>query len=505
MPWKQAWDVVVVGAGNAALCAAISARENGASVLIVEKASYEERGGNSAFTAGAMRVPLYSSEELFTLIPQLRENADQLAFTPYTKEQMVADIQRLSGGLSDPELIDIMAGNGFDTLKWLATHGVRFVSHLDRRGVAVGGITYNPRDASIRSDGQGKGLIDAEWRAIERLGVEVVYETTAFDLIVNDGAVTGVQVRNGDAERSLSARAVVLACGGFEANPQMRAQHLGPNWDLAKVRGTPHNTGLGLKMALKAGALAYGNWSGCHAIAQDVSAPAFGEDRDLNELHGKDCYYYSIIVNNEGQRFIDEGFDFRAFTYSTQGHAILRQPGCVAYEIFDSRTIDLLDHSYRIPEATHVVAETVEELATKLGLNPEALAATVAEFNGAVIEDRPVDYTIKDGRRTEGLAIDKTNWAQKVDTPPYHAFPVTAGITFTYGGVRISSLAEVLNEDLKAIPNLFAAGEMVGGLFYRNYPGSSGLVSGAVFGRIAGRGAAELARLAPSRSARESR
>lgn len=499
MTLQAQWDVVVAGAGNAALCAALSARETGASVLVLERAPRAERGGNSAFTAGAMRVPLRSSSELLQLVPQLADTLAGVQFTPYLEEQMIEDIQRLSGGLSDPELLSTVAHNGFATLAWMAGHGVGFVSHLDRRGVTMNGVIYNPRDASIRADGNGKGLVNALWTAAENAGVEFAYQVTATDLILVDGAVQGLRVMRDGRPDEIRARSVVLATGGFEANPQMRAQHLGPNWDTAKVRGSRFNTGLGLKMALNAGAMAYGNWSGAHAIAQDINAPAFGEDAALGELMGKDSYYLSIIVNRDGKRFVDEGADFRAFTYSTQGHEILRQPGGVAFEIFDAKTNPLLDQSYRIAEATVVSADNIADLARQLGLDPVAVCETVDRFNASVHEHIPLNHAIRDGRGTSGLTPPKSNWAQKIDTPPYWGYPVTAGITFTYGGVRISTRGEVLNEVLDPIPNLYAAGEMVGGLFYRNYPGSSGLVSGAVFGRIAGRSSAQHARQASHR------
>jgi tricarballylate dehydrogenase len=484
------YDVVVAGAGNAALCAAIAARQAGARVLVLERAPAAELGGNSAFTAGAMRVPLKSIEQLLALAPQLADTAASVAFTSYDEAEFVEDIVRLSGNANDRKLVELIAANAFSTISWMAGFGVRFESQLERRGVKVGGRTYNPREAALRVIGQGKGLIDTLWQAAETLGVDFSYDTEAAGLIVEDDAVVGLTIRRGGRTQALRAGRIILACGGFEASPEMRARYLGPDWDLAKVRGSRFNTGLGLKMALAAGAAAYGNWSGAHAIAQDINAPAFGNDPATAELEGKDCYYLSIIVNRDGERFVDEGADFRVFTYSTQGHVIVRQPGSVAFEIFDAKTYGKLDHSYRIPQATSVKAETLRELAEQLGIKPEPFLETVRAFNAGVREDVPLDDAIRDGRGTVGVSPPKSNWAQKLDAPPYWGFPVTAGITFTYGGVRVDEHARVLTETLEPIPNLYAAGEMVGGIFFRNYPGSSGLVSGAVMGRIAGTAAA---------------
>lgn len=486
-------DVLVVGSGNAALCAALSARQAGASVLVLESAPQGEHGGNTAFTAGAMRVPLATKEDLIALVPQLADRHD-ITFTPYLPEDLIADIQRMSSSRSDKSLLRIIADDGYATLLWMKENGVRFVSHLDRRGVVKGGAVYNPRDAAIRTEGNGQGLIDALMRTCLREGVIFSFDTTAKELIMRRGTVKGVRAVKNEGEFLLWARTVVLACGGFEANPRMRAQFLGPDWDLAKVRGTRFNTGLGLQMAIAAGASPYGNWSGAHAIAQDLNAPQFGEDTGMGEMLGKDLIHLGIIVNKMGQRFMDEGADFRTYTYSTQGHKILKQPDALAFEIFDSKTYPLLDYSYHLPGTAVTKADTIFELANGLGLTAHPLEATIKAFNAAVHVEIPLDHAILDGRGTSGISPPKSNWAQTIDQPPYWGFAVTAGITFTYGGIRINGRAEIVDQNLSPIPNLYAAGEMVGGLFFRNYPGSSGLVSGAVFGRMAGRSAAAQAR-----------
>ena len=281
----------------------------------------------------------------------------------------------------------------------------------------------------------------------------------------------------------------MLAAGGFEANPQMRAAHLGPNWDVAKVRGTPHNTGEVLRAALAHGAQAYGHWSGCHAIQWDAGAPPTG-DRELTNRYSRQSYPVAIVVNADGERFIDEGADFRNYTYAKYGAEVLRQPQGIAAQVFDARTVQMLRTiDYDAPGATRVDADTLAELAAGLGIDAARLERTVAEYNAA-IADGDFDPTIKDGKRTEGIEPPKSNWALPVEEPPFTAFPITCGITFTFGGVRVDEDARVLDVAGRPLPGLFAAGELVGGLFFHNYPGGTGLTAGAVYGRRAGYSAA---------------
>jgi tricarballylate dehydrogenase len=305
-------------------------------------------------------------------------------------------------------------------------------------------------------------------------------------LVEEEGAVTGVIVRQGRQRHTIRAGAVVLACGGFEANTEWRTRYLGPGWELAKVRGTRHNTGDGIRMALEVGAMPWGNWSGCHAVGWDRNAPDFG-DLSVGDGFQKHSYPFGIIVNARGERFVDEGADFRNYTYAEYGRRVLEQPGQFAWQVFDSKVTHLLRDEYRIREVTKVRAETLEELAAKLeDVDPEGFLRTVHAYNAAVRDDVPFDPTIKDGRSAEGLPVPRANWANRLDEPPFEAYATTCGITFTFGGVRIDTGGRVLDEELEPIPGLFAAGELVGGLFYFNYPGGTGLTSGAVFGRLAG-------------------
>jgi tricarballylate dehydrogenase len=277
-------------------------------------------------------------------------------------------------------------------------------------------------------------------------------------------------VRGDGGVKELGAKSVVLACGGFEANAEWRTRYLGPGWDLAKVRGSRFNTGDGIRTALAIGASPCGNWSGCHAVQWEMNAPEFG-DLAVGDQFQKHSYPFGILINALGKRFVDEGADFRNYTYAKYGRVVLEQPGQFAWQIFDQKVKHLQRDEYRIRQITRVAAEFLR---------------TVREWNKAVRTDVPFNPNIKDGRCTLGLAVDKSNWANTIDTPPFEGYAVTCGVTFTFGGLRINTEAQVLNTDYQPICGLYAAGELVGGLFYFNYPGGTGLMSGAVFGKIAG-------------------
>jgi tricarballylate dehydrogenase len=340
----------------------------------------------------------------------------------------------------------------------------------------------------------GRGLIEHERGAAARAGIELRTGHTVSGLIQHDDAVVGVRCRAGSAERELeiSAPAVVIAAGGFEADPRLRATYLGPNWDVAKVRGTPYNTGETLEAMLAIGALPYGHWSGAHSIAWDAGAPATG-DRVLTNRLSRQSYPLGLVVNRDGERFVDEGADFRNYTYARYGAEILRQPGSVAFQLFDAQTAPLLRaNEYESPGVSRAQAESVSELASALGIDGGRLERTVTQFNDAVTDDR-FDPAVKDGKHTRDITPPKSNWALPLREPPLLGFPVTCGITFTFGGVRVDDRARVLHRNGRPIRGLHAAGELAGGLFFHNYPGGTGLMSGAVFGRRAGASAAALA------------
>src|SRR6516165_2952124 len=379
---KSEPDVIVVGGGNAAFCAALAAREQGASVLMLEAAPEEESGGNSRFTAGSVRVVYNGVDDIKARVTQNR---------------------------ADPDLVELLVTRSFDTFCWLRDKGVRFIPIYGRQAFKIEGKFKFWGGLTVEAVGGGPGLIKMLTDAATKRGIEIRYSTRGLGLIYDGVRVTGVRIRHQGVESELRSKSVVLACGGFESNSEWRTRYLGPGWDLAKVRGTRFNTGDGIRMAMDIGASPCGNWSGCHAVQWEMNAPEFG-DLAVGDQFQKHSYPFAILVNATGKRFVDEGADFRNYTYAKYGRVVLEQPGQFAWQIFDQ--------------------------------------------------------------------------------PPFEGYAVTCGLTFTFGGVRITNDAEVLNTDYQPIRGLYAAGELVGGLFYFNYPGGSGLTSGAVFGRIAGTAAA---------------
>jgi tricarballylate dehydrogenase len=371
--------------------------------------------------------------------------------------------------------------------------GHRFAPIWGRQAFKVDGKFKFWGGLTVEAVGGGPGLVEAWTRIAAREGIEVLYGARALSLIADDTGVRGVRVKQDGVTRDIPATAVVLAAGGFQANAEWRARYLGPGWDLAKVRGTRFNTGDGLRMALDIGAMPTGQWSGCHAVGWERNAPEFG-DLAVGDGFQKHSYPFGVMLNARGERFVDEGADFRNYTYARYGREILKQPRQFAWQVFDAKVRHLLRDEYRIRQATKVTADSLEELVAKLeDVDPVRALETLRAYNAAVRADIAFDPNVKDGRRTEGLAVPKSNWANLLDTPPFEAYAVTCGITFTFGGVRIDREARVLDVDLVPIPGLHAAGEMVGGLFYENYPGGTGLTAGAVFGRIAGASAARAA------------
>ncbi|MFQ6018137.1 MAG: FAD-dependent tricarballylate dehydrogenase TcuA [Kiloniellaceae bacterium] len=488
-------DVVVVGAGNAAVCAALAAREQGAEVIVLERAPFEERGGNSAFTAGAMRVVYGGLDDILKLVPDLTEEEKRNSdFGSYTEDRFFDDIAKVTEYRADPDLVELLVKRSFDTLLWMRSKGIRFVPIYGRQAFKVDGRFKFWGGLAVEVWGGGPGLVEALFAAAQDHGIEVLYDTRALALLHDEGGVRGVRVRRNGKTLDVRAKAVVLACGGFEANAEWRTRYLGPGWDLAKVRGSRFNTGDGIRMALELGASPCGNWSGCHAVAWERNAPEFG-DLAVGDAFQKHSYPLGVVVNARGERFLDEGADFRNYTYAKYGRVILEQPGQFAWQIFDKKVSHLLRDEYRIRQVTKVVADSLEELVRRMtDVEAERFLKTIADYNAAVMTEVPFKPEVKDGRGTRGLAVPKSNWANTIDQPPFEAYAVTCGITFTFGGLRISRKAEVLDSDQSAIPGLYAAGELVGGLFYFNYPGGTGLTAGAVFGRIAGTSAGAAAR-----------
>ncbi len=487
-------DVVIVGAGNAAMCAALAAREHGASVVVLERAPEDEAGGNTRFTAGAIRFAYGGIDDLRELMPDLTdEEIARTDFGSYSEEQFFDDMARVTENRADPDLVESLVRRSRDSMMWLRSKGFRFVPIYGRQAFKVDGRFKFWGGLTVEAWGGGPGLVEAHMKAAASNDVRVFYRARAMSLLHDDDGVHGVTVRYQGKKRALHAKCVVLAAGGFESNPEWRTRYLGPGWDLAKVRGTRFNTGDGIRMALDAGASPYGNWSGCHAVGWDRNAPEFG-DLAVGDGFQKHSYPFGIMINANGERFVDEGADFRNYTYAKYGAVILRQPGQFAWQIFDSKVIHLLRDEYRIRQVTRVKADTLEDLLARLDdINAERALATIHDYNAAVHTEIEFNPNIKDGRRTYGLDVPKSNWANTIDTPPFEAYAVSCGITFTFGGLRINTDAQVIDTDGVPIAGLYAAGELVGGLFYLNYPGGTGLMSGTVFGRIAGGSAGKAA------------
>ena len=485
------YDVIVVGGGNAALCAAISAADEGAKVLLLERAPEEERGGNSSYTEGLMRFVYNGSEDIFALSPDLSEEEKKSDFGAYTEDKFFDDMARITQNRTDPDLCEILVRSSNATMHWMKDKGVRWLPQFGRQSFKVDGKFTFWGGATLAAVGGGPGLVQTLYKAAEKAGVTILYNAWAKSLIQSDAGVHGVVVKLDGVTREFHAGSVVLACGGFEANAAWRARHLGPGWDLAKVRGSKYNTGDGLQMAMDIGAQPAGHWSGCHSVGWERYASDFGDPSTIDDYE-RDNYPFSIMINADGKRFVDEGADIRNYTYAKYGRIILQQPMQFAWQLFDSSVLHYLRPEYKSKHVTKVQANSIEELVEKLDdVNKPELLKTIREFNAAVKRDVPFSPNVKDGRGTVGLELPKSNWAIPLENPPFEAYAVTCGITFTFGGLRITNDAQVVDTNHRPIPGLYAAGEMVGALFYFNYPGATGLMSGAVFGRIAGRNAAQ--------------
>ena len=483
-------DVIVVGAGNAALAAAVAAREAGAGrVLVLEKAPEPLRGGNTHYSGGLLRFAFDRAEDLLPIVPNVEKQVPgfMLGVQAYPRDLFWDDLRRVTEDRTDSELAELLISRSYDTVRWMAQQGIAMEAAVSLSGIKVGDtIKWSP-GAVVRAQHEGVGLSKMWFEIAARHGVEIRYGTGAVRLLQDrTGRVTGVTVQDLSGFSDLPARAVVLGCGGFEANPAWRARYLGRPWDHAKVRGTRYNTGDGLRMAIDAGALPYGQWTGCHSTPIDAEAPPYG-DRKLTDKTNRLSYPYGVLVNRRGLRFFDEGEDFQFYTYAKLGGIILNQPSGVGFQIFDAKVANLLEGRYKT--GTPVVADTLRALVDKLPLDRAACQKTLDDYDAALPSGR-FDPTVRDGLATKGLELPKSNWAQRLDTPPYVAYPVTGGITFTFGGVKINERAAVMSTRWEPIPGLYACGEMVGGLFHTNYPGGTGLMSGAVFGRLAGAHAA---------------
>lgn len=493
----SAKHVVVVGSGNAALCAGIAALEAGAKTTILEKADQQEAGGNSRYTAGAMRFAYANRDDILALMnssadPRLNETD----FGTYSRRDFESDMQFFNAGRPLSDLQRYLIDDSYQTMVWLKNHHVEFEPIYSRQSFEKNGRYTFWGGLTLEAAGEGVGLVEAELREYLGLGGKVLYTADCHALIMQQGRIAGVEYRTPNGDKQIQCDAVVLACGGFEANHDLRAEWMGEQWRHAKVRGTPHNTGAGLTMAMAVGGVMTGARDGCHAVPMDRMMPDYG-NLQLPYIERKNyrkiCYFLGVMLNSAGERFVDEGENFRNYTYAQFGRAILQQPGGTAWQVFDQKVAPLLYDEYRTQHATVVTANSLEDLVHGMDdIDAQKALQTLRSFNQSVDETVNFDPAILDGKCTRGLDLNKSNWANRLDAPPYIAYPVTCGITFTYAGLDIDLSAAVLNKSRRAIPGLFACGEMAGDIFVGGYPGGSGLTSGAVFGRLAGRSAAGL-------------
>jgi len=457
-------DVLVIGGGNAALCAAISARRSGASVLVLEGAPKFYRGGNTRHTRN-MRCAHDAATEILT--------------GPYTEQEFWDDLLRVTGGQTDEELARHMIRESKDILGWVVEQGVRWQPSL-------GGTLSLGRTNSFFLGG-GRAMLNALYLTAEQIGIEIAYDAEVTDLKIEDGMFLSATLKQpiGGATE-IRAATLVAAAGGFEANIEWLKQYWGEAAENFLIRGTPYNRGSILKMLLAKGVQEVGDPTQCHAVAIDARAPKF--DGGIITRH--DSVVFGIVVNKHAQRFYDEGEDIWPKRYAIWGRLVAAQPDQIAYIIFDSTVLNSFMPTLFPP----IKAGSITELAGKFELDAAVLEKTVAEFNAAV---RPgsFDHTILDDCRTEGLTPPKTHWARRLETPPYYAYPVRPGITFTYLGTRVNKQARMVMKDGKPSANMFAAGEiMAGNVLGKGYAAGIGMTIGSVFGRIAGREAAQNAR-----------
>jgi tricarballylate dehydrogenase len=453
------YDVAVIGGGNAGLAAALTARRLGARVVVLERAPRALRGGNSRHTRN-LRCAHAAPTELLT--------------ETYSEGELLADLKRVNEGETDEALAAVVAARSADCVPWMTAFGARFQTAL--RG------TLQLERTNAFFLGGGTALMNSYYAAAAKLGVDVRYDADVTELALRDGAFVSATVRSNGVTDEVLANAVVAAAGGFEANLDWLRDAWGDAARNFIVRGTPYNTGTVLRALLDAGAAPVGDARECHAVAIDGRAPKF----DGGIVTRLDCVPLGIVVDRDGGRFYDEGEDVWPKRYAIWGKLVARRPGQIAYSIVDAKVRGLF-----MPSAYPAIeAQSIRELAARLELPAERLEATVAAFNGAV-QPGSFDHTVLDDCRTLGVSPDKTHWAQRLDTPPFAAYPLRPGITFTYLSVRVDAEARVLAANGAPFANVYAAGEiMAGNVLRKGYIAGIGMTIGTVFGRIAGESAA---------------
>jgi len=493
MSRQEKCDVIVVGGGSAALESAVSARQNGAEkIIMVEKAPEAEFGGNARFSHTGFRFAYNGPADIRGLVPDV-DNAefDRFHIPPYTPDIFMADLNRVTRGRINQELARFMVDQSASAVRWMHDTGIVF--EAEKAKIELDGKYYFEPGIIVHTKGGGLGQL-LRWREIALgMGIELRYETKVTGLLGNCRRVEGVALSAPDEDYELVAPSTIVCSGGFQASAEMRGRYLGVNADLMRVRGSKHDTGEVLNMLVAMGAKTSGHWQGAHATPIDRDVPDGGvplrEDGHATGANRYD-YMYGITVNGLAQRFYDEGEANLSYTYAKTGAAVLAQPGSTAHQIFDQKGVDLFLHGAEYTD-NYEVAPTIAELATKIGLQPEVLAHTVEAYNAACRTDMPFDASKLDGKCTTGLSPNKSNWAEPIVKGPFRAYPITCGVTFSFGGVQIDTKAQVLDSGDNPIKGLYASGDVVG-LFFHNYPSCTGQTRNAVFSRQAGQSAAAL-------------
>lgn len=449
------WDVLIAGGGNAALCAAITARKSGASVLLVEAAPKFYRGGNTRHTRN-LRLAHDEGNEILT--------------GPYPEQEMWDDLLRVTKGKTDEQLARMTIAKSKDLWKKLGDFGVRFQQPIG------GTLSLGRTNAFFR--GGGRTMLNSLYMTAEDAGIDIVYDTEVIDIMLDNGKFKSADIKHENNVYSVSAKTLIAASGGFEANIEWLKESWGEAAENFRIRGTPYNRGSLLRVLLDKGVKRIGAPDQCHAVAIDARAPRF----DGGIATRLDCIVFGIVVNREAKRFYDEGEDFWPKRYAIWGRLVAAQPGQVAYAIIESACT-----RYFMPSIFPAIeAPTLEDLAVQIGLEPQALLATVGEYNKAV-RTGDFDHTELDNCTTGGLIPPKSHWARKIETGPFQAYPLCPGITFTYMGVQVDKKARMVMDDGSLSPNMFAAGEiMAGNILGEGYLAGIGMTIGSVFGIISG-------------------
>lgn len=483
---SETCDIVVIGGGSAAFEAAVAARQAGADrVVMLEKASEAEYGGNARYSGTGFRFVHEGAAEIRAFVPEIDESLFRsMVIAPYGAADFQADLERMTQGRMDRALAGLLVEESNTAVHWIRKAGIKWEPLKEH--AKVGDKLYFERGIAIHVAGGGVGQL-TQWRRIaEALGIELRFDSPVCAVHGDLRHIEGVAVAGPDGRYDLTAKAVIACAGGFQANPEMRARYLAGNTDLMKVRGSRHDTGEVLRMLIELGARPAGHWQSGHMSPVDANAPDFETPQHADgrgNTQSRYDYPFGISVNALGVRFFDEGEAQHSYTYAKTGRSVLAQPGAVAYQIYDQAGLKCLRYPHH--KATFVEAATIAELAPKIGIEPEVLTHTVAEFNRAAANGKRFDPTRPDGKATVGLAIPKSNWACPIEAPPFRAYPVTGGITFTFGGVAVDRKAQVINTIDQPIAGLYASGDIVG-LFFHNYPSFTGQTRNAVFGRLAG-------------------